>query len=141
MRFSTSFPPKNAFPQHSEEFLFPHTKIQNIYHIDNQLIIFLSLFHDSPYIKYDLTYQQTNKLRRGIKKRGKLKNFPRFCTHKTICFRTALWKTWDESIVSGSIFRRLMIYNTLIWGRIHQSICLLPLLYMLHGLYGQTQFE
>lgn len=26
----------------------------------------------------------------------------------TICFRTNLWKTWDEYIVSGSIFRRLM---------------------------------
>ena len=32
-----------------------------------------------------------------------------FCrTLWTICFRTNLWKTWDEYIVSGSIFRRLM---------------------------------
>lgn len=40
MRFSTSFPPKWAFPQHSE-FLFHFTKIRNVYHINNQLIIFL----------------------------------------------------------------------------------------------------
>ena len=33
------------------------------------------------------------------------------CTRKTICFRTALWKTWDEYIVSGSISRRLMIWK------------------------------
>lgn len=31
-----------------------------------------------------------------------------YCTLKTTCSRTNLWKTWDEYIVSGSIFRRLM---------------------------------
>ena len=30
-------------------------------------------------------------------------------TLMTTCFRTNLWKTWDEYIVSGSIVRRLMI--------------------------------
>ena len=50
MRFSTSFPPKFTFPGCSEEFLFPLTKIRNVYYIDNQLVIFLSLFHDCPYI-------------------------------------------------------------------------------------------
>ena len=28
--------------------LFPSTKIHNIYHIDNQLVIFLNLFRDYP---------------------------------------------------------------------------------------------
>ena len=31
------------------------------------------------------------------------------CTQKTICFRTALWKTWDESIVSESTFHHSMM--------------------------------
>lgn len=33
------------------------------------------------------------------------------CTQKTICFRTSLWKTWDEYIVSESISHRLMTYK------------------------------
>ena len=37
------------------------------------------------------------------KKREVLSNFS-FGTLWTICFRTNLWKTWDEYIVSGSIF-------------------------------------
>ena len=33
-----------------------------------------------------------------------------FCrTQKTICFRTALWKTWDEYIVSESTFHHSMM--------------------------------
>ena len=49
MRYFCSFPPKVTFPGCSEEFLFPLTKIQNIYHIDNQFVIFLSQFHDYHY--------------------------------------------------------------------------------------------
>ena len=51
MSYFCSFPPKGTFPRCSEEFLFSSTKIQNIYHIDNQLIVFLSLFRDYPYFK------------------------------------------------------------------------------------------
>lgn len=29
-----------TFPRCSEEFLFPLAKMQNIYHIDNQMVIF-----------------------------------------------------------------------------------------------------
>ena len=50
MIYFCSFPPKFTFPRCSEEFLFSSTKIQNIYHIDNQLVIFLSLFRDCPYL-------------------------------------------------------------------------------------------
>ena len=49
MSYFCSFPPKFTFPRCSEEFLFPLTKIQNIYHIDNQFVVFLSQFHDYPY--------------------------------------------------------------------------------------------
>ena len=48
MSYFCSFPPKFTFPRYSEDFLFPSTKIRNIYHFDNQLIIFLSLFRDCP---------------------------------------------------------------------------------------------
>ena len=40
MSYFCSFTPKFTFPGCSEEFLFPSTKTQNIYHIDNQLVIF-----------------------------------------------------------------------------------------------------
>lgn len=49
MRYFCSFPPKVTFPRCSEEFLFPLTKILKIYYIDNQLVIFLTLFRDYPY--------------------------------------------------------------------------------------------
>ena len=48
MSYFCSFPPKFTFPRCSEEFLFSSTKIQNVYHIDNQLVIFLNLFRDYP---------------------------------------------------------------------------------------------
>ena len=51
MSYFCSFPPKFTFPRCSEEFLFPSTKIQNIYHIDNQLVALLRLFRDYPYFK------------------------------------------------------------------------------------------
>ena len=54
MSYFCSFPPKFTFPRCSEEFLFPLTNIQNIYHIDNQLVIFLNLFRDCPY--FIITY-------------------------------------------------------------------------------------
>jgi len=50
MSYFCSFPPKVTFPRCSEEFLFPSTKIQNIYHIDNHLVVFLNLFRDYPYL-------------------------------------------------------------------------------------------
>ena len=43
MSYFCSFPPKFTFPGCSEEFLFPSIKIQNIYYIDNQLVIFKSI--------------------------------------------------------------------------------------------------
>ena len=51
MSYFCSFPPKVTFPGCSEEFLFPVAKIRNIYHIDNQFVIILSLFRDCPYIE------------------------------------------------------------------------------------------
>lgn len=48
-----SFPPKVAFPRCSEV-LFPLTKIQDNYHTDNQLVIFLSIFRGYPYLTYNL---------------------------------------------------------------------------------------
>ena len=50
MSYFCSFPPKVTFPGCSEEFLFPVAKIRNIYHIDNQFVIILSLFRDCPYL-------------------------------------------------------------------------------------------
>ena len=31
------------------------------------------------------------------------------CTQKTICFRTSLWRIWEEYIVSESTFHHLMM--------------------------------
>ena len=47
MRSSTSFPPKWAFPQHSE-FLFHSTKIWNVITLIINWLYFLNLFHDNP---------------------------------------------------------------------------------------------
>ena len=52
MSYFCSFPPKVTIPRCSEEFLFPSTKIQNIYYTDNQLVAFLRLFRDYPYLLY-----------------------------------------------------------------------------------------
>ena len=60
MSYFCSFPPKFTFPRCSEEFLFPLTKIQNIYHIDNQFLIFLSQFHDYPYNNRPELLQDSN---------------------------------------------------------------------------------
>ena len=42
-------PPNSAFHGLLEEFLFPSVKIQNFYHINNQFVIKISTFPDSPY--------------------------------------------------------------------------------------------
>ena len=65
MSYFCSFPPKFTFPRCSEEFLFPSTKIRNIYYTDNQLVIFLSLFRDCPYIMSDSV--QTDLFVNGVK--------------------------------------------------------------------------
>ena len=59
MSYFCSFPPKVTFPGCSEEILFPLAKIRNIYHINNQLVIFLNLFRDYPYLDYaDMVYYE-----------------------------------------------------------------------------------
>ena len=42
-------PPNSAFHGLLEEFLFPSVKIQNFHHINNQFVIKISTFYDSPY--------------------------------------------------------------------------------------------
>ena len=46
-------PPNSAFHGLLEEFLFPSVKIQNFHHINNQFVIEISTFYDSPYFNYD----------------------------------------------------------------------------------------
>ena len=48
MQIYFAIPPISASCDVLEEFFFFISKIQNIYHIDNQLIIFLNLFRDYP---------------------------------------------------------------------------------------------
>ena len=50
MRFSTSFPPNLTFYRGSGDFLLSSTKIQNIYHTDNNSLDYLVWFYYCPYI-------------------------------------------------------------------------------------------
>ena len=48
MSYFCSFPSKFTFPRCSEDFLFPLTKMWGVYYVDNQFIMFKSLFQDTP---------------------------------------------------------------------------------------------
>ncbi len=60
MRFSTSFSPNFSFAKGSGDFLFLSAKVQNIYHIDNQIVMFCNLIHDCPYNKVYLRFVESH---------------------------------------------------------------------------------
>ena len=54
MQIYFAIPPNTALHGLLEEFLFPCVKIQNLYHINNQFVIKISTFYDSPYLVFNL---------------------------------------------------------------------------------------